>query len=84
MAFLLLFFFVWVFCAKNWDVQVDSVTFWDVKRLDRPRGSVTVPKGRLEFEEEGEEGRGREGEGGGRKGGRRGRGGTGGARERER
>ena len=26
-----------------------SVTFWDVKRLDRPRGSVTVPKGRLEF-----------------------------------
>ena len=56
---------MWVFCAKNWDVQVDSVTFWDVKRLDRPRGSVTVPKGRLEFEEEGEEGRGREGEGGG-------------------
>lgn len=49
MAFLLLFFFVWVFCAKNWDVQVDSVTFWDFKRMDRPRGSVTVPKGRLEF-----------------------------------
>ena len=73
-----------MFCAKNRDVQVYSVTFWDVKRLDRPRGSVTVPKARLEFEEEGEEERGREWEGGERKGGRRGRGGTGGARERER